>query len=1467
MPAIETGIIQFENSGQVLSTHFRDELFDDGPIAIAAGNLTISNGFAGSLADALAGGADYGFHISGGANMDIIEGAASILKLALILEKQGKSPGDLFGPGDVEITVKDTVENIQALLAEPGLGLFDKIAAIDLVFEGEPPEIRVPLDQFDPAFDLSMFAGVTVFGTLEDYDENPLNLTTITDPFYTFVVEDTLREYKTGGFTAGTGNLVAVDSGDYRVVDTLPELLVTTAELSGSSFDGLTSTYGVVDTLATVDGAYTTDLVSLGVQSIVLEDSIANLSSAGANLLPGDPLLDGIKAVDSYANLLGSTFADAFLTDATEVIARDTAENIGLNLTLPADGPQAFAGDKQLSGIEVLPTVETLVLTFDDIVQLELSHLLAVDDAAEYLQLQASTAQLTQADADLGTNDSILDRLPTLAGTGLIGVDTAGNVDAFLDTIPGLETEVASALAGFNLKEDLVGGSNTLTIDAAAVSDDAAVNPYTPYTGFPLRFDAIDGGTLVEMVGTAAVISDGDYFYPSNYVNTDPAALGGAFIEVRDSASNIRTAEVTLAGRDSDGGDTSFTVDGFLTDIFHEVGTGDIAAPLASFTYATDWYDLDVGVFTAGNSIEIGTAAGGDFEVSDTGGSDVIDISEQTLVFDDFETNPAFDFAFVGPLQLGSRTETVDGKPAIDISVEPGSTLIEFDGLAAGYDAIADFSITINDVNLVGEIDILDDDGDLDDTDIKNGITVMSFFGIPFIDQVLYDVIDPPSAVVPDLDLLRFEAVDAYASAFQAFNHLETHFYGSSSRRQDEVDTLFNVEGDVLLGDNNGDGPQADDTLNGDALGALADDVIFGLEGNDTINGLSGDDRIHGGDGDDTVMGGEGNDYIEDKWGINTLYGNAGEDYIVGGDQTDVIHGGDDDDTIGGKFGDDVIYGDAGGDYIDGEGGEDDIHGGLGNDTLYGGDDNDEIFGDEGDDGIWGDAGADDLFGGDGADTIRGGDDDDELFGQDGNDTLYGNNQNDELYGEDGNDTLYGGNGNDDLFGGADNDTLNGDDENDNLYGGQGLDNLYGGYGYDNLYGGDDDDMLYGGPDDDMLDGGAGVDILNANEGDDTLVGGLDGDTLDGGSGEDTADYSAATVDINVDLLAGTATGGDTLSLIENVTGGTAGDNITGSAGDNVLIGNGGNDNISGEGGRDDIQGGMGMDTIDGGDGGDTINGGADADTIDGGAGNDTIRGGDGADDLTGGSGQDVFTIAAASEFGDIIRDFVTTTNPDSMELGRGALTGVAALPDYGTSAGLLTSEALYFALQNDTTITTASGYGHAFSSDGGFAQVHPDGPSSEQQLPVLTQLGFGSLIRTNSLQDFTDFFKNELVGLYAPTKVTINTPNPAAFTTTPSGDINLITGLPTTVSTFLQTSVSAKYIAFGMVRDTSGESLVETAALVMAVINNGPAGANDAGFNEITAGEISVYTVAIFNPTDDAVSPQYPTTGDIFLV
>ncbi|WP_310618630.1 M10 family metallopeptidase C-terminal domain-containing protein [Flexibacterium corallicola] len=411
-------------------------------------------------------------------------------------------------------------------------------------------------------------------------------------------------------------------------------------------------------------------------------------------------------------------------------------------------------------------------------------------------------------------------------------------------------------------------------------------------------------------------------------------------------------------------------------------------------------------------------------------------------------------------------------------------------------------------------------------------------------------------------------------------------------------------------------------------IGSQFDDIIIGNDGNNVLNGGSGADRMAGGNGDDIYFVDSADDIVREE--------------ADGGNDTIIVLNRDID--LGDVENVENII------YVDGtpvEPVELPVE-----DTTP---DTSEamtsiIFGDEGNNTLDGGAGGDTIFGMDGDDYIVGGRD--SLASRDINNTIDVEDLEDQTESDDGNDVLYGGRGNDTILGGAGDDILDGGEGDDILMGQDGVDVFIGGEGSDtvdfsnespfqlivnletnmasggtasgdtfysieNLIGSDDrvdrfignssdnhfwgqggGDVFNGGAGDDILDGGNDGDMLWGDEGNDTLIGGSGQDYLNGGEGIDTVVYSGSSGGVMVDLVNGTASGGDADGPVQIVGRGTAikhdiivdVENVVGSYFDDHLIGN---DQVN------ELSGGSGDDVLTGGAGADILNGGAGSDTAD----------------------------------------------------------------------------------------------------------------------------------------------------------------------------------------------------------------------------------------------------------------------------
>ncbi len=186
-----------------------------------------------------------------------------------------------------------------------------------------------------------------------------------------------------------------------------------------------------------------------------------------------------------------------------------------------------------------------------------------------------------------------------------------------------------------------------------------------------------------------------------------------------------------------------------------------------------------------------------------------------------------------------------------------------------------------------------------------------------------------------------------------------------------------------------------------------------------------------------------------------------------------------------------------------------------------------------------------------------------------GADSLIGSAGDNGFMGLAGNDTISGGAGTDEvrydvdfLFGGAAGVSVNlatgtatdGFGNTDAL---SSIENARGTRSADTFIGGSASELFYGLGGNDTITGGGGVDWVSYSR-----------DIL---SREESQTLTGVNVNLTTNIAIDSFGGSDTLSSIENASGGTLGDALTGNAGDNVFRGFGGNDTINGLGGVDTI--------------------------------------------------------------------------------------------------------------------------------------------------------------------------------------------------------------------------------------------------------------------------------------------------------
>lgn len=393
-------------------------------------------------------------------------------------------------------------------------------------------------------------------------------------------------------------------------------------------------------------------------------------------------------------------------------------------------------------------------------------------------------------------------------------------------------------------------------------------------------------------------------------------------------------------------------------------------------------------------------------------------------------------------------------------------------------------------------------------------------------------------------------------------------------------------------------------------VGTAGNDTITGSIAANTLSGGAGNDMLRGLAGDDTLNGGAGDDTLRGDSGIDTMNGNGGDDRFIAldNDGNDIIDGG--------------TTGETAGDWYDASNVTSDITVDVANTAVsYAGS----------------------------ADSVS---NVERFTTGSGNDTFLISDA------ATANTTYDGGAGTDTYDASARAGTITVDASAGTVARGGNTDNVA---NIERFLGGTGADIFTGSGGNDYFDGGAGADVFNSSAGADTMI---------GAAGVDLVDYSGSGAAVNIDLAAGTASGGDAqgdmLSGIENITGSGFDDTVRGNNADNTISGGAGNDILRGSGGTDTFDGGTGTDTLDysmfgfanaitltlsgaanatvtsakgndtvsnieniiGTQGDDTIYGDANNNVLRGGAGNDTLGGNGGANLLEGEAGDDTLIIS-----------------------------------------------------------------------------------------------------------------------------------------------------------------------------------------------------------------------------------------------
>jgi len=687
----------------------------------------------------------------------------------------------------------------------------------------------------------------------------------------------------------------------------------------------------------------------------------------------------------------------------------------------------------------------------------------------------------------------------------------------------------------------------------------------------------------------------------------DDILFGGAYADYFKGGNGADILATGIGGKDHLSGGAGNDIVLVESSDFEMVDGGD-GVDLLSYALAPSAVNVNlslgtgsIGEVQGGRILNVEDVTGSDFNDVLTGNSDANSLSGGTGddVLNGGDGNDKLDG--------GSGADTIDGGFGVDeVLYDFSSSAVQINlsqGTATGGDAEGDIILNVTNIR-----------GSLFDDNITGNDENNSLFGLDGNDTLMgglgADYIDGGSGA----DVLSYENSSASVNINLSL--------GTATGGDAQGDSYVNIE--------NITGSNFDDILSGDAnynilSGGAGNDILFAGVGNDILIGGAGADSLDGGDGNDMISYEGSSSGVQIYLDTGTVSGGDAEGDIInniesvtGSEFADYIVSDSGNNNIYGLGGDDSLFGDVGADTLDGGEGEDSVNywlsssavfinlelgtasGGYAEDdslisieNIWGSNYNDILTGDAGSNRLWGNGGDDEIHGGAGNDILEGFSGADILDGGDGIDqAVYVNSNTVGITVNLLSGLGTGGNAEGDTYVSIEN--ILGTEFDDNLYGNSSDNSLDGSWGNDVIYGEGGGDWLEGSLGNDVLFGGDGDDILNGGDGDDNMHGEVGADLLDGGAGNDTIGYDMSNGGVQIDLLLGTASGGDAegdiIRNVENVNGSMLDDEIRGDDGDNILTGAiFGNDLLEGRGGNDTLTGGAGSDTLRGGSGDDTI--------------------------------------------------------------------------------------------------------------------------------------------------------------------------------------------------------------------------------------------------------------------------------------
>ena len=262
----------------------------------------------------------------------------------------------------------------------------------------------------------------------------------------------------------------------------------------------------------------------------------------------------------------------------------------------------------------------------------------------------------------------------------------------------------------------------------------------------------------------------------------------------------------------------------------------------------------------------------------------------------------------VGAAQHGTVSVNAQGRytytPALNYNGSDSFMIQVSDGIAPPVDAVVnvtvaavnDAPVTVDDVAMVGENQLMAFALTANDTDVEDGVPpTLTAFEVTGVSGINLSNANAQTAFsINPSGQLQFNP----GNLFDSLNTGESATVSIRYTAQDSAHAPSTGTFTLTV-----DGETDANAING-TNGA---NLLFGTEGVDLVNARGSADFVFGQGGDDVVNAGAGNDFVFGGTGKDILRGEAGRDILFGENGNDTLAGGQGNDQLFGGLGNDTF--------------------------------------------------------------------------------------------------------------------------------------------------------------------------------------------------------------------------------------------------------------------------------------------------------------------------------------------------------------------------------------------------------------------------------------------------------------------------------------------------------------------------------------------------------------------------------